>query len=170
MPSPLPRFGTHPFPAWFWDVTQCDVTSRLVLGCVVPHAQHSILPPLFLLSFLVRLFFFFLSSSKFSADCSPSLTCTWGPILLAPLSCAAPVASPFITSPSPPSHHPHRGASSCRPSSCRPRRVTFVMLSVPLLSRPRPRRIALGCPPPRSGSLHGTTLTLDLQRKWRGVS
>ena len=77
LPHPLPRLTlghTHPFPAWFWDVTRRDVTSRLVLGCIVTHLTLDVPLPYFY--FYGSSFFFFIFAL---ADRSLSFTCTWGP-------------------------------------------------------------------------------------------
>jgi hypothetical protein len=145
--APFPRLAlghTHPFPRLvlgvFWDVTRRDVTSCLILGCVVPHTtlgarRHCLL------------FLFSGSSFSFSfllSPIAPLLSYVHGDPSCSPLR----HASPFVASPLP---------LSCRPapvvspsSSCpRPRHLVLTLAISPSLSpsRPRPCRIALSCRP-----------------------
>jgi hypothetical protein len=91
-PHPLPRLTlghTHPFPAWFWDVTRRDVTSRLVLGCIVtPHARCT--------AATGSSFFIFIFAL---ADRSLSFTCTWGPPPARPFVTRRPCCVAFVMSP-----------------------------------------------------------------------
>ena len=153
----------------FWDVS--SHTPRSVLDATAS----------FLFLFSGSSFFFFFFAL---ADHSPSLICTWGPLLLAPsshvtlrhvalrllalccvalalavLPCPRRVALVISPSPSPALSHPHpchlARALALAASSCRVA-LTLVM--------------SQGCAPwlpPQSGSLHVETLASDLQGGWR---